>query len=76
MSLANSSGRDKEAFAEFHGTSFAAPLVAGTVAYLMGLEGNYTPWYMLPRLLALASNDTLADIPIGANVMLNNGNGL
>ncbi|CAE6448355.1 unnamed protein product [Rhizoctonia solani] len=57
------------------GTSMAAPLVAGTIAYLIQREGNRAPAAMITRLQELAHHGALVgDLPHGTrNLLINNG---
>ncbi|CUA75383.1 hypothetical protein RSOLAG22IIIB_11707 [Rhizoctonia solani] len=57
------------------GTSMAAPLVVGTIAYLIQREGNRAPAAMINRLEELAHHGALVgNLPNGTrNLLINNG---
>ncbi|KAI8153208.1 Alkaline protease 1 [Colletotrichum sp. SAR 10_70] len=58
------------------GTSMAAPLVAGLVCYLRGLEsGLGTPDAVTNRILELAIPDVVGDPKGSPNLLVNNGSG-
>ncbi|KAK1672836.1 alkaline serine protease Alp1 [Colletotrichum godetiae] len=58
------------------GTSMAAPLVAGLVCYLRGLEGGFgTPKEVTDRILELAIPDVVGDPKGSPNLLVNNGSG-
>lgn len=58
------------------GTSMAAPLVAGLVCYLRGLEGGFaTPKQVTDRILELALPGVVGDPKGSPNLLVNNGNG-
>ncbi|KAF4874425.1 Alkaline protease 1 [Colletotrichum siamense] len=58
------------------GTSMAAPLVAGLVCYLRGLEsGLGTPDAVTNRILELAIPDAVGDPKGSPNLLVNNGSG-
>lgn len=58
------------------GTSMAAPLVAGLVCYLRGLEGGLgTPKEVTDRILELAIPDVVTDPKGSPNLLVNNGSG-
>ncbi|OLN89779.1 Alkaline protease 1-like protein 2 [Colletotrichum chlorophyti] len=58
------------------GTSMAAPLVAGLVCYLRGLESNLgSPKEVTDRILEMAIRDVVTDPKGSPNLLVNNGNG-
>ncbi|VUC31176.1 unnamed protein product [Clonostachys rosea] len=57
------------------GTSEAAPVVAGVVAYLLALEGSRTPAEIRSRLEELAIKDKITDTKEVPNLLLYNGIG-
>ncbi|EXF76877.1 alkaline serine protease Alp1 [Colletotrichum fioriniae PJ7] len=58
------------------GTSMAAPLVAGLVCYLRGLDGGLvTPREVTDRILELAIPDVVGDPKGSPNLLVNNGSG-
>jgi subtilisin family serine protease len=57
------------------GTSEAAPVVAGVVAYLLALEGPRTPAEIKTRLEELAIKDKITDTKEVPNLLLYNGIG-
>lgn len=60
---------------EFHGTSFAAPMVAGVIAYLIAKDGHDDPEGMFQTLRDLATNDVLGNTEGTPNLLLYNGIG-
>ncbi|KAG9093978.1 hypothetical protein FS749_013356, partial [Ceratobasidium sp. UAMH 11750] len=62
------------AYETLSGTSFAAPLVAGVVAYILYREGKMNHDQMLARLRQLGISGKLDNIGTGSpNLLLNNG---
>lgn len=58
------------------GSSMAAPLVAGLVCYLRGLEGGFgTPQEVTARILELAIPDVVVDPKGSKYKLVNNGSG-
>lgn len=60
---------------EVHGTSYAAPVVAGSIACLISAEGYLPPEEMRQRLLELGTKDALIETRGSPNIIVYNGLG-
>lgn len=72
--LANASD-ESGGLMEAGGTSFAAPMVSGMVAYLLGKDGYINPTDMRYRLQEIATKDKIFDVMGSENLLLYNGEG-
>jgi len=66
--------KDTESFTTNSGSSFAAPHVAGLVAYVISISGNVSPAEMVGKLKKNAIANVLTDVPDDTpNLLVNNG---